>query len=210
MIIEVGNIVKSFLDKYLIGGAGTNQFIDKLAGVVKIITKTDVDGNNRAIKKTFPVACDLDMSDCIASGRYKDFIPNSNYGCIVYLEEVSNQYIGNSGRKMNWKAQYRLVCWINQKKLGYNECSITSKIITTFINSFPEFPFNQGIYQTVSINILGQDPKNINPFSKYSYDEDKSQYAMYPYDYFSLMVEVNYSIDKSCIVNFIKNPETAC
>lgn len=210
MINDVGNIIVELLKPYKVGGTGDNQFIDKLAGVVKTITKTDQDKDNRTIRKTFPVSCDTTASDCFSSGRYKDLIPDSSIGCMVYLEAVSNQYLGNTGRKNNWKAQYRLVSWINQKKLGFTDCSITAQIITTFINSFPENPFNSGIYQTCRINVIAQDHKDFNPFAKYSYDEDKTQYLMYPFDYFSLQMTVDYQIDKFCLTPFTKEEAIPC
>ncbi len=210
MIVEAGNILKGFLEPFLVGGSGDNQFIDKLAGVVKPITKVDLDKDNKPVKKTFPVSCDASLSDCFASGRYKDFIPNSSLGCMVYFEDVANQYLGRDGRKFAWKAQYRLVCWLNQNKLGAAGCSVTSQIITTFISAFPENPFNSGIFQRGEVSVLAQDPKSFNPFAKYSYDEEKTQFLMHPFDYFSLQIEYKYMLDKACFTPFTKNEEINC
>ncbi len=210
MIVEIGNILKSFLDTYRIGGTGSNQFIDKLAGVVKTISKTDVDANNRPVIKKFPVACDVNFTDCIATGIYKDLIPDSSLGCILYFEDVSNVFQGRHGRKYKWKAQYRLVCWYNKKKLGYTDCNIDSKLITTFLSVIPDQSGNYGIYQNIEISVLGEEPKSFNPFSKYSYDEDKTQYLMDPFGYFSMPIEVNYELDKACFTEFTKQTEIPC
>ena len=210
MVTEIGNILKSFLEPLEIGGAGSNQFIDKLAGVVKVITTTGVDGNNKSILKTFPVACGMSYADFVKTGKYKDLCPDSNIGCMVYFEDLGARMLGEVGSRRKWKASYRLVCWINQKKLGTNECSISAKILNTFLNKIPQVPFNSGIYQRCSIDILGQDPKSYNPFSKFSYDEDKTQYLMYPYDYFSIQLDFNAEVDRRCADDFIKQTEITC
>lgn len=209
MTVEVGYIIKSILEPLRIGGSGLNPFIDKLAGVVKTIYKTDsVDG--KTVRKSFPVSCGMDYPECISNGRYKDLVPNSKLGCIVYLEDLGARLTGTSSNRNDWKASYRLVGWVNQAKLGYEDCSITSKIINTIIATIPEGVSNSGIYQRGSIEILGQDPRSFDPFSKYTYDEEKTQYKMYPFDYFSLLIDVNFSVDKRCTVTFTKQAEVPC
>lgn len=211
MLKDIGNIIISFLEPLVIGGSGINPFVDVMAGVVKVITKTDLDRNNKPINRYYPVACGLSLDDCISNGRYQDLIPDSKKGCIIYLEDISNNFIRQNGTKKEWSARFRLVGWINQKELGYDDCSITSQIISTIIALFPQNKlYNSGIFQMFSINVLGQDPTNYNPFSKFSYEEDKIQYLMYPYDYFSIQLEFNYSIDDSCIPSFIKKPKIDC
>lgn len=211
MIVEVGNIIANYLDVFRVGGSGANQFIDKLAGVVQVITKTENDGGGRSFKKFFPVACGMSYSECNSTSKYKDLVPDSKVGCIVYIEDVAMQYIGNRGRKMGWKGQYRLVCWMNKKKLGKAEnCSISSDVITTMLTAFPQFPENQGNYQQLMIKVLGQDPKSYNPFSKYSYDESVNQFLMHPYEYFSLAIEVSFEIDQACVTTFEKDTENVC
>ena len=203
MTIEVGNIIKGYLQSL--------SFIDKLAGVVKVITKVDVDENGKTITKRFPVACNVDFNTCSNTDKYKDLIPDSSLGCIIFLEDLGCRFIGNKGNKQAWKASYRLVGWVNNAKLGKENCSVTGQIIASIINKFPVVPFNDGIYQTVVINVIGQDPKTGNsPFLKYTYDEVQTQYLMFPFDYFSLTVDVNFDIDKRCLTDFVKNSEINC
>lgn len=212
MTTEIGNILKSFLEPLRVGGTGSNQFIDKLEGVVKSITRSDLDSNNSRISKTFPIACGTSFADCNNSSKYTDLIPNSNLGCIVYFEDLGVRMISEDGNKRSWKSSYRLVCWLNQKKLGYDDCSITGQVINTMIEQFPKNYFNvtDTIYQKCSIEILGQDPKSFNPFSKYSYDEDKTQYLMSPFDYFSIQIDVNFSVDNRCLTPFEKTTPIIC
>jgi len=210
MIVEVGEKIKGYLDDFRIGGSGTNQFIDKLAGVVQVISKSDKNGDV-TVKKYFPVACGMTYTECINSGKYKDLVPNSKLGFIFYLEEISLQFAGRNGRKYKWIARYKGVGWINKKKLGKStSCSVSSQIITTLMTAFPEFPENNGNFQGLHIQIVGQDPKTSNPFAKYSYDESVNQFLMAPFEYFSLPIEASFETDPACFEPFELDVEEDC
>lgn len=203
MIVEVGNIIKDYLQPL--------AFIDKLAGVVKVITKVDQDDNNKTIVKKFPVACDVNYADCLSNSKYKDLIPDSSVGCIVFLEDLGLRFIAMHGHKQQWKASYKLISWVNNAKLGYEECSVTGQIIATILNQFPVNAANLGKFQTTLVHVIGQEHKNgQNPFSKYSFNEAEMQYLMYPYDYFSLLIDVTFEIDKRCLTPFVKLDPIAC
>jgi hypothetical protein len=208
MTIEVGNIVISFLSQL--------TYIDKLAGVIKVITKTDLNSSNSSVKKTFPVACGVSFSDCINTGNYKHLMPDSSLGCIVYLEDNGVRLTGTNGAYKKFSASYKLVCWINQKKLGYDKCSITSDVLLDIISKFKDVPVNFTIpaeyvkYNKFLVEVDGQDPKSYNPFSKFSYDEDKTQYLMHPYDYFSLNLTASFEINSKCLTPFEKQTPIPC
>lgn len=172
---------------------------------------SDQDQDNRKIIKKFPVICSLSLDECTSAGRYMDLVPDSKKGCIVYFEnELPSVPIKEEGDIKFWKSQLRLVCWVNQKKLGKSECSITGQVFQTFFSAFPEMPFNNGNFQRCQITITGQDSINYNPFAKYSYDEEKTKLQMYPYDYFSCLIDISYGLNKACIEEFTKQPEIPC
>lgn len=205
MTVEIGNILKDLLEPFRIGSAGDNQFIDKLAGVVKKISISEKNENDNRITKTFPVSCNITFEECTKKGSYRDLVPNSKYGCIVYLEEQSGaEKIAEMRGIKQYKASYLIVGWINQKKLGTNECSITGSIVNTIIDKISVIPFNSGIYQTVKIDVQGVNPKSINPMDKYTYDEDSTQYLFAPYDYFSIRVDVTVNVNGKCLIPFEK------
>jgi len=212
MTIELGNILKSFLEPLKSDGVDSTKFIDKLAGVVKTAVRSGKDSNNNRILQSFPIACGTSFEDCNKNGLLTDLVPNSSLGCIVYFEDLGVRLISESGQLRNWKASYKMVGWINAKKLGSDSCSISGSIINTILNQLPTGQFNvtDTPYQRCSIEVLGQDPKSLNPFSKYSYDEDKTQYLMYPFDYFSMQVDVNFSVHRSCVVAFEKETSIIC
>lgn len=212
MIFEIGNIIKQQLEPLVSDGSSLTKFIDKLAGVVKVLSKQERNADNtETIIKTFPVSCDITFEDCIQNGSYKDLIPNSKLGCIVYLEEDDSLDKINEIRGVNfYKTSYRIVGWLNQKKLGTNDCSITGKIVNTIISKLQQKQFNSGIYQQIDINVIGQDQKSYNPFAKYSYDEDATKYLMAPFDYFSIKIEVTVGVNVKCIEPFEKQTPILC
>lgn len=203
MTVEIGNIIKTLLEPFVVGGSGSNQFIDKLAGVVKTVSMSEKKDENIFITKTYPVSCDVTFDECTRSGAYKELMPDSKLGCIVYLEEQSGvDKIGNIREAKQYKVSYLLVGWLNQKKLGTNQCSITGNVVNTIIEQLSVKPFNSGIYQTVQIEVTGQNPKTINPFQKYTYDELATQYLFAPYDYFSIKIEVTVNVNGKCLIPF--------
>ncbi len=211
MNVEIGNIVKGLLEPFLVGGSGTNQFIDKLAGVVKVITMQDKNETDSTIIKSFPISSNTSLEECKKPGAYKDLIPNSKYGCMVYLEEESGvEKINEFNKVKQYRTSFLLVGWINQQKLGSYDTSITGSIVNTIIGAISVKPFNSGIYQTIQIEVTGQNPKSLNPFSKYTYDEENTKYLMAPYDYFSLKVDVIVNVNLSCIEPFQKRTEIIC
>ena len=84
MNVEIGNIVKGLLEPFVVGGSGTNQFIDSLAGVVKVLSKQERHENEGVIIKTFPVACDMSFADCSKPGKLKELMLESKLCCIFY------------------------------------------------------------------------------------------------------------------------------
>lgn len=211
MNVEIGNIVKGLLEPFLVGGSGTNQFIDKLAGVVKVITMQDKNETDSTIIKSFPISSNTSLEECKKPGAYKDLIPNSKYGCMVYLEEESGvEKINEFNKVKQYRTSFLLVGWINQQKLGCYDTSITGSIVNTIIGALSVKPFNSGIYQTIQIEVTGQNPKSLNPFSKYTYDEENTKYLMAPYDYFSLKVDVIVNVNLACIEPFQKRTEIIC
>lgn len=189
MIIDIGNI--------LIARISDLPFIDKYAGVVRPITKTDV-VENRTVIKTFPVSCQTTMEQC-DSGRYIDLIPESTKKSVLYLEDKGIRFTKIQGPLLHFKASFDLVCWLNMPALGFTDCSYSAVAIAGIISRIPDNFYNSGIYQMISFSIGGQQSKMTNPFQKYSYKEEVTQFLMYPYDHFVIPFEIDFAINKNCV-----------
>ena len=202
MIIDIGNII---IDK-----VKNLPFIDKYAGVVKVITYNQPTDDGKVLKKIFPVSCRLSQEDCVTSGQHLDLCPDSKKKSVLYLEDKYVRFIKRDGDIFYFQASFDLICWLNIPLLGLSDCTISSKAILSTINSLVSQPFNSSIYQRVSISPLGEEGKTRNPFAKYTYDETINQFLMHPYDYFILPINVDFAINKKCINDFEVGAPIGC
>lgn len=205
MISQIGDII---IDK--ISGL---PFIDKYTGVVKILSYKDKLPNGNFQTKKFPAACNITLDEC-STGRYKDLIPDDSKKSVLYLEDRGMRFIKKEGANISWRASYNLICWLNMPKLGFNDCSYSAIAITSIVSKLPTTPFNSplfnNIYQKVNINLIGQESKANSPFAKYSYDETINQFLMYPFDYFTLLLDVDFTVNQKCIEIPALNPPILC
>lgn len=201
MITQIGNIV---IDKFK-----DLPFVDKYAGVVKAVTYNEKTTSS-TIKKIFPAACTLTATECENYSRYLDLCPDSSKKSVMYLEDTGLRLNKREGNYLYFSVQLNLVVWLNMPKLGYTDCSYSSIAIIDIIKSIPIKPFNDGNYHMVNINFVSQQPKSLNPFSKYSYDETINQFLMYPYDYFVLALNIDLRMDLRCLDITPINTEIDC
>lgn len=200
MNTDIANILKGYIE--------TLPFAGKVGGLVKPITYTS-QTDKGVIKKTIPVDCGVTHANCL-KGRYTDLMPDSKYNSVMYFEDGGVRPSDNSARDFSFESNLKLVCWLNLKKLGKTGCSNTALAIATILNTLPTRTFNNGVYSRIFIAVTGEEIKSPQIFSKYTYDEEKTQYLMYPYDYFALNISVRFSISKSCITNWTNGAETTC
>ena len=198
MINDIGIILKSYIS--------TLPFTDKIAGVVKPITYKETDQSGRVITKTIPVDCNVTHADCV-NKKYTDLIPNSQYKSVMYFEDQGTTRLSDTPKDFTFQSTLKLVCWLNLKKMGKTNCSNSALAVASVLNVLPTRYFNNGVYTRMLIEVTGQDIKSPQIFSRYTYDEEKTQFLMYPYDYFSLTVQVKFTISKACITEWQNEPE---
>lgn len=198
MIADVGNII---IDKI-----SDLAFVDKIAGVVRVIRFKDKSG----IVKSYPADCRISLDDCNKGKRYLDLVPDSSKNSVIYLEDTGLRQTSSRGTIQTYNAQFNLIGWLNLAKLGVNSCSYSAIAIGAIFKRISIPQFNSGIYQYITIRIIGQQPKSIDPFAKYAYDETINQYLMFPYDHFVLSLEVDFRFDTRCIDDVSSPEEIAC
>ena len=201
MIVQVGKLIIERIENL--------PFIDKYAGVVKVLSLMQKDQTGKMVKKMFPADCQTTLQQC-ESGRYKDLLPDSSKKSVLYLEEAGPAQVLRSEGGLNfWRANYNLVCWLNMPKLGFSDCSYSSVAINGILSKIPVTPFKKGIYQRVSIRVLAQRPKSENAFAKYA-EESTLQYLMFPFDHFTLQVQVDFAVNKDCLTAMPINEPLNC
>lgn len=197
MIVDVGDIIISKIN--------TLPFIDKVAGVVRVASFKD----GKTTKK-YPISCRTSFDDCLKGKRYFDLCPDSSKKSVLYLEGLPLRQTKKEGNYIYFTAQYNLICWLNLPKLGFTGCSYSASAIQALYKKLSINRFNSANYHYVDINILGQQPKDVDPFSKYSYDETVNQYLLYPYDFFVLTINVDFQFDSRCLKIESLNPAIDC
>ena len=205
MIIDIGEIIISRIN--------TLPFLDKFAGVVKVLSYINVDKNGKWIKNTFPASCKspINLSDCDTS-RYLDLCPDDKKKSVLYLEDKGIRFRKTEGQQIYFTASVDLVLWLNLPLLGVSDCSFSARCSAAIISLLigKGVPFQSGIYQMVSIKPVFEQPKSNNPFVKYTYNEISQQLLMYPYDHLVLSLDIEFMINAKCIDQIILNPPIPC
>lgn len=177
-------------------------FIDKIAGLVRAQRVEIIGDNNAKTMKTYPIASDIDVK-AITQDKYRSLVPNSKFSSIIYFEDSGTTLAYRNGDRVGFIGRMVLVGWLNLPKLLDCEFKTGStQAILSIISKLPGDYFSDGIYQAIRITAVNEIPKSNAIFSKYSYDEIKNQYLMYPFDYFALNIQVEYWINVKCIDEF--------
>lgn len=198
---KVASIIKTQIE--------TLPFVDKIAGLVRPLRMEVKTGDTKAMK-TYPVATDISSEQCI-SGHYKDLIPDAKYRSIIYFEDNGCTLTYRNGRWVGFESRLLLVGWLNMAKLFNCQTQTGSaQVILSILSQFPEFTISDDVYREFKIIAVSEQPKTNAIFGKYSYDEIKNQYLMYPYDYFALNIASTFKINLDCITEFQIDQCTKC
>lgn len=198
-------------------------FISKRAGLVQTQLKGQPvqlpEGGTRTTIKKFPVSCDVILADdteCDA-GKLIDLIPNSKESGIMYFEDLGSQTTIMSDGTTSGTSKLRLVVWYDTRAVKPVDDDETiscweysTLVIQQILNIFSSKKYkHSGIYQKINVGVDRILPSDSSIFSKYSYDEEKLQYLMHPYDYFAMDLSVNFGISSKCTIE-IKKGEVVC
>lgn len=176
MIQELGDILMEQLKDL--------PFIDKYAGVVKVITISKETGGTQSL----PISVKADHTS-------KDLVLDSKKKSVIYLEDRNGlkfdpEQEDHGGIKITGTID--LVMWFNLKLLNSAERSYAAKAIAMVYTTLANLNLNESPFGQIQFSISGTYPINYNPYAKYTiYQEEKSQYLMYPYDYCALSIDVS-------------------
>lgn len=198
-------------------------YVDRYGGIVNTASRLVQVGETDAgvpiyDKEYFPVSCGVTETECWENGRYQDLIPNSDYKSIFYFEQIDGMRPDGEERKGGGKVFYRFseklrfVGWLNLPELGISDCNGSSTIVASLIkNLIQEWKGLTDPMRVYRLNtsFVGVEPKFQNPFEKYSYKE-MSEMWLYPYDYMSILVQVDALISEACLGEYEAADPVVC
>lgn len=178
-------------------------FIDRLAGLVKVMSGT-VEVSESSTKRIYiPIACDVTEADCMA-GRYQDLVPDASKRSVIYFEDMGGvQSLPDEQGMMRFRANLRLVVWLNLSRMGLTDCDYSAMAALAIIKAIKQTKKynNEGDFVHFNVVAISEQEKSNAIFNKYSYEESITQYLLYPYDYFALNISVEFAVNPNCIEN---------
>ena len=187
------------LVKYL---AGEVTYIDKWAGLVmpmKVMVNK--------VEKIMPAF--INAKDTCNVSDYKDLVPDSTKKSICYCEKVVDPVLESLNvNNFLVTAELRVILWYNLNLVhngdyldeGVMAYNILSHVPRRLPDSLFAYTKNVHFYP---INTLS----GAELFSKYTYDEVKSQFVTFPYGAIAVNINVQYTMNK-CAADLA--PESAC
>ena len=171
-------------------------WVDKTAGLVRIISyKHKLTGKI----VTIPVAADVTDDLSCDPSTLGDMLPNDRYRSVLFIEADAQPRRTDDRTATSWVGRFRIVVWIDCSKVGGGiGCGDVAyeNLLSVLEN---KTPFNSGPFRFVHITSVGGAPtRGRDVFSKYTLDEERSQYVHYPYSCFALDVDMSFSTINGC------------
>lgn len=171
-------------------------WVDKTSGLVRVISyKHKVTGKT----VTIPVAADVSNDINCDVSTLQDMLPDDRYRSVLFFEADSQPRRTDDRTAMSWTGRFRVVVWIDCAKVGGGVgCGdVAYENLLSILEN--RTPFNSGPFRRVRITSVGGAPtRGREVFSKYTLDEERTQYVHYPFACFALDVEVSFSTVKGC------------
>ncbi len=205
MITEIAN---SLYEKFL----KDKCYIDCWGGLVRTIEIPIPinDGKGGFKIGKYPISCEK-LDECKPNQPYTELLPSKKYTSLSYFELIgrvrpiktplSSSF--SKGQGISFTAKLRFVMWYNMLKLGYKKCSIAEQIITDiqfcFMNKYSlDAPYAVSEVKWSLDGFTVNDIKEI--FGKYSYTDSNIAFALPPYEFFAIDMNVTFTILKGCIL----------
>jgi len=166
-------------------------FADKIAGLVMPMKKSV-----NKIEKVLPVAINT-KTVCNVSD-YMDLVPDSTKKSIMYCEKLGDIQF-DMYRPSYWicSADLRLVCWYNLNLINETLWVDEGIVIANVLSQLPVrmddalFTYVKKVIVTVTGVVTGSEI-----FSRYTYDEVRTQFMTFPYGAFAIDLNVQYVLNK--------------
>lgn len=181
------------------------DWTDKVFGMVEPLTQ-NIKSADGVIQKTMPVYRNTNQVNCSKPSTYEYAVPETRIKSLIYFEAETANQLTETERFVEYSLPINLVCWGNLKKINVSYetarplfAMLYGNMPKTLANTNPMYAIR------VSIKEFGRD---LGMFTKYDFNEVEHQMLIYPFDFFSLRLEVVFRVSKSCVNNVTLNPSS--
>jgi len=172
-------------------GLSSLQWITKL-GTVARAHKV----NDNGAARTLPVAA-LYGTDPV---QYAWMIPDGNEAAVLYFEVLTDGVTSNgTARRLDCIAQIRVVCWLDTRRISTDTATAKANVV----NAIAERYTVSDSVQNVRVHLQGFEPQTPAVFGRYTYDEKELQHLTPPFDFFSILLSIQYSATPSCAADTV-------
>lgn len=131
--------------------------------------------------------------------------PNNREKGILYFEDngIKAENKRLSGGFDLYKSQLRLICWINKKNIVKDQTKeLESLLVSEIINSLTPIcneNYLNIIISDVAINAIPEINEGL--FSRYTYNQEETQYLRPPFIYFGIDLNVYFYSKQFCVTS---------
>lgn len=186
-------------------------WLDKYAGLTRAIS-TKLKG---AKPQTWPIAYGVtDPQECDQDGTpVNAMLPDEKYKSVLWIEcdQFPRRLPQNIGQPL-WQVRFRVIVWLNGNKLKREDDTRVGLADVAYQNLVSALESNNedvGNYKCINTEVIGSGPAT-GPaiFSRYTFNETRSQYLHFPFDFFALDVSMEFVAPRNCEEELIAEDAT--
>jgi hypothetical protein len=172
--------------------------------VVAPATHIDDQGNEVAIRQTFPVSCDL-AATCTDTGHYQRLLPDDAYTSVGWMEALGGYtYALDRPGYAVVTQRVRLIFWLNMQRLGALGCGDLVGFELSALQALPtgrqwsvvRDDFTQPVVVSVQA-AQGVPPTPQNVFGPYTFAV-QGRLFLHPYAFFGLDLTLKAMVPVGC------------
>lgn len=189
-------MIEKVIDQVVTGDlAALSSLFSKIGSLVRVQRQRTTEGKEIA----FPVVFTAAGIQC-EPGNYIDLSPNSKERGILYFQLLSNPTSSDIGHGVfQLEAVLRLVAWFNVVQLNPSDPLLLAANVIKTINVKQPGIGTPAYLSNIVMQFDGFEQKDARIFQGFTYDESRSQFLMYPYDYFSIRYRAQATFKPSCV-----------
>ncbi len=190
MTKDLADLLKSKLEDL----HGEDKVITTLAGLTRVFEYKTGTGEGELKKLPFPIDCNQPEPNCEDCNELFILVPDQNKRCIVYFEGGGSVPIQSLEGATKYQSVLSLVCWYNTNGFTTAE-NLQSRLIALFSDRCKSVMLNYGDGQSlcnVSVEVVRVYDSDPQIFSKYTYNQDKSQFLGCPFSSFKIDFKVTF------------------